>query len=93
MVDVNSTIQLLSPLITPIQNLLNILKVTVGGIFGLYVILVYLKWRESRLMNKYLESIAKDLKAITKKMGIVTIHKKEITKINKIKKFLQWKKK
>ena len=92
MVDVNSTIQLLAPIIAPIQGLLNILKVTIGGVFGLYVILIYLRWRESRVMNKYLESIVIDLKAITKKMGIVTVHKKEKKALDKIKAFLQWKK-
>lgn len=89
MVDVNSTIELLSPIIAPIHGLLDVLTVTVGGIFGLYVILIYLRWRESRIMNNHLINIGNDLKAIAKKMGVVTVHKRDQNLWTKIKHFFK----
>ena len=65
--DINATIPVLQPMINTINYLVNIIQLMVGGIFGIYIILVVLRWRESRKINKILEEIRDDIKALRKK--------------------------
>jgi uncharacterized membrane protein YgaE (UPF0421/DUF939 family) len=54
------------PVIQAVTNLISFVSVTVGGIFGLYVILVFLKWKESVAVKKMLNKIYTELKKLNK---------------------------
>jgi hypothetical protein len=62
MVDINSSIPpLLAPFFGDIQNLLNMLQFFVGGLFGLYLILVIIRLYEVRKLKKTLKAITYQL--------------------------------
>ena len=42
----------------------------VGGVFGLYLILLYLRWREYRALTAILREIRSDLRRIGRKSGV-----------------------
>ncbi|MBC8501165.1 MAG: hypothetical protein H8D38_05395 [DPANN group archaeon] len=68
---VNETIPtLIEPVANMVGGVINLLKTAIGGIFGLYVLLVILRWKEARDMKKILlevkEQIAKLNKTVTK---------------------------
>ncbi len=54
------------PVLQAITNLMSFVSVTIGGIFGLYLILVFLRWRESLAVKKMLNNIHKELKKLNK---------------------------
>ena len=54
------------PVLHAITNLMSFVSVTIGGIFGLYLILVFLRWRESLAVKKMLNNIYKELKKLNK---------------------------
>ena len=68
MVDINTTLstglQQFEPLVLTIQSLVGAVKVLVGGVFGVYVILLVMKWRETKLLMKNVASIKHELTAI-----------------------------
>jgi hypothetical protein len=62
MVDINSSIPpLLEPIYQNINGVLNVLQVFVGGIFGLYIILVIIRFYEVRKLKKTLKSVTDQL--------------------------------
>ena len=62
MVDINSSIPpLLAPFFSDIQGLLNMLQLLVGGLFGLYLILVIIRLYEVRKLNKTLKNVTNQL--------------------------------
>jgi hypothetical protein len=62
MLDINSTIPtLLDPVISEIHGLLNMLQFFVGGIFGLYLILVIIRLYEVRKLKKTLKTVTNQL--------------------------------
>ena len=72
MVDINSTLVPLveSPVVQGLGKIFGTISVIVGGIFGLYLILVFLRWKEARDTKKLLIEIRdeiKDLKSLFKK--------------------------
>jgi len=69
MVDPNATLPLIEPLTNSITFLTNTVKALVGGIFGLYVILVILRWKEARELKKLLIDVKGELVKINKKLG------------------------
>ncbi len=65
MVDINATLPpVLDPLINTIKFLTNMLSVFVGGIFGIYLILIFLRWKEARDIRRLLKEIRNDLKEL-----------------------------
>jgi len=72
MVDINSTLNsTLQPLIqNPVVDLLGkifgAVSIAVGGIFGLYLILIFLRWKEARDLKKILCDIRADIKDMKK---------------------------
>ncbi len=68
MVDINTTLstglQQFEPLILTIQSLVGAVKVLVGGVFGIYLILLIMKWRETKILIKNVASIKSELSAI-----------------------------
>lgn len=67
MVDINSTLPpLFEPVVETIQGFVNIVQVLVGGIFGLYLILVILRWREARQLKKVMKEVKDELKLLNR---------------------------
>ncbi len=69
----------LQPLATGLGQLISLLSVFVGGIIGLYILFMFLQWRERAQINKKLRRMQHDIDAIKAKLGIKS-------KINKKKK-------
>jgi len=67
LVELNSTI---FPFLGPIGTFVNTIKVLVGGVFGIYLIILYLRFREYVVMRKMLTEIRKDIRALAEKQGI-----------------------
>ncbi|NQU78193.1 hypothetical protein HQ545_00320 [Candidatus Woesearchaeota archaeon] len=67
MTDPNAT---LFPLLSPISSIISTLKVLVGGVFGLYLIILVLKWREYVVMKHTLGSMQKDIRKIAEAQGV-----------------------
>jgi len=64
-VDINATLPAaLDPLVNTIKFLMNILSVFVGGIFGIYLILIILRWKEARDVRRLLREMRDDLKEL-----------------------------
>jgi len=61
--------------VTPIANIIapiiNMLNILLGGVFGLYLILVILRWKEARTIKKILIEIKDELKTINKRLVFV----------------------
>jgi|WetSurMetagenome_2_1015567.scaffolds.fasta_scaffold463547_1 hypothetical protein len=75
MVDINSSIPpLLGPIFSDIQGLLNMLQIFVGGLFGLYLILVIIRFYEARKLKKTLKNVTDQLEHLN--MGMRRIEKK-----------------
>jgi len=54
----------LSPVFESIHNIIESLQWLVGGMFGLYLILIFLRWREAYMVKKVLSEIRKDLREL-----------------------------
>jgi hypothetical protein len=67
MADLNAT---LLPVLEPIHSVLNTVRLLVGGVFGIYVIMLYFRWREYVVMKKILKDIREHVHALTEKQGI-----------------------
>jgi hypothetical protein len=65
--ELNSTI---FPILGPIGTLVNAIKVLVGGVFGIYLIMLYLRWREYVIVRGLLTEIKQDLHTIAAHQGI-----------------------
>jgi hypothetical protein len=67
-VDINETIKLLIPLGERVGFVASLVKLLVGGMFGLYLILVIIKWWQGREVNKILKSIKSDVNKLNNSM-------------------------
>lgn len=63
-----NSIPIIAPLLETIREVILSLQWLVGGLFGLYLILVFLKWKESRQMVKILKEIRQDIKEMTNEL-------------------------
>ena len=66
MVELNSTV---FPLFGPIGTLVNTVKVLIGGMFGVYLIILYLRWKEYVVMKRMLGEIRQDIRELAVKQG------------------------
>lgn len=69
MIDINTTIPLVNSMVNTVQHMVNFVKVLVGGLFGLYLILVILKWKESRDLKKIMKLLHKDIIQLNTNLG------------------------
>ena len=67
MVELNSTV---FPLLGPIGTFVNTIKVFVGGVFGVYLIILYIRWKEYRLLRKMYRELKSDIRAIAEKQRV-----------------------
>ena len=51
-----------------VQMLLGIVQYLVGGIFGLYLILVFLRWKEYRFIKKIMVEMNSELKKLNENL-------------------------
>ncbi len=58
---VNSSIPIVSTAVTAINYVLSWVKILVGGLFGLYFILVILKWYEAKQLRKIMNNLNQEL--------------------------------
>ena len=84
--------------ISAIPSLVNTIQALVGGIFGLYVILILLRWYESKKLVTIMKDIRHDIREISKQQGMIlqergTLLRKGKKLPEKIKKRLKRKKK
>ena len=69
MADLNTTIiELIQPYSTTIGSLMNIIKVLVGGFFGLYVVIFIFRIVTFRKMNKKLDLLFGEIITINKRL-------------------------
>ena len=75
MLDINSTliaaIPVLEPFVSNIQVLVSTIQYLVGGLFGLYLILIYLRWKEARDMKMVLKEIRDEVKKMSEDLRFV----------------------
>ncbi|MBN1385698.1 hypothetical protein JW968_01845 [Candidatus Woesearchaeota archaeon] len=60
-------------LVTPFENLYNSLKVLAGGIFGLYLIMIILKWYEARVLRVQIKELRKEMKSLRNSMQVMEL--------------------
>ena len=79
-----SIIPLLEPLTKTIASVYGIVQVAVGGMFGLYVLLVILRWKEARDIKKLMGEIKDQIKGLND--TVIKIEKIEEERSNRLKK-------
>ena len=47
-----------------IENIVNTIQLLVGGIFGIYLIMAFLKWKESRQLLKEMKMLRLEVQSI-----------------------------
>lgn len=50
--------------------LVGTIKVTIGGVFGIYLILIYLRWKEYQMFRYTLKGLRKDIRFVAREQGI-----------------------
>ena len=68
-VDINTTIPLVNSMVGTVHHMVNFVQVLVGGLFGLYIILVVLKWKESRDLKRVMKQLHKDIVQLNTSLG------------------------
>jgi len=66
-----NAIPALTPLFESIRAIIASLQWLVGGIFGLYLILIFLRWRESRVVARVLKEIRDDIRELSESIKLV----------------------
>ena len=74
------TVPFLIPLFEKVRLIIMSLQWMVGGIFGLYIILIILRWRESVAVKNILTEIRDDIKELTIHIRLVNDRVDNITK-------------
>ena len=57
-------------LLAPITGFIKTISVLFGGVFGIYLVLLFLRYKEYKRMTGLLEGIRADLRKIGKKQGV-----------------------
>ena len=66
---INDSVPILSSLLENLQGLFELLKWLVGGLFGLYLIFMFLKWYEFRKIRQVLSELLTSVKSLEKRVG------------------------
>ena len=72
----NETAILASPIVSPIAKIFAVLQGLIGGLFGLYLILMILKWKEYKQLVKIMKEIRHELKMLNEKISFPKRRKK-----------------
>ena len=79
----NETTIMAIPVIGPVVKIMAILQGLIGGLFGVYIILVVLRWKEYKQQVKLLKDIRHEVKMLNEK---INFPKKKNAKTNHSKK-------
>jgi hypothetical protein len=63
----NSTV---FPLLGPIGSFVNTIKFAIGGVFGVYLIILYFRVREYIVVRRLLLNIQKDIRILAENQGV-----------------------
>ena len=74
---INETVLLAGSILGPFAKIMAVLQGLIGGLFGLYFILVLLRWKEYRKMSKLLNQIKIEVAEINEKLSKKTSRKKK----------------
>ena len=68
-----------------VRSLMGYVEFFLGGLFGLYVILVVLRWKESRKLVLLMTGVNENLKNLNKKIGAdIFEHRKVFKELSRI---------
>jgi hypothetical protein len=74
------SVPILMPLFETVREVILSLQWLMGGIFGLYLILVFLRWRESVELKKILKEIRDDIRELSDDIRLVNSKVKTLEK-------------
>ena len=74
---INETVLLAGSILGPFAKIMAVLQGLIGGLFGLYFILVLLRWKEYRKMSKLLNQIKIEVAEINEKLSLKKKGKKK----------------
>jgi hypothetical protein len=60
----------LIPIANQVDIFLNTFKVLVGGVFGLYLIILYIRWREFKMFKHKLKELDSNIRLIAAKQKV-----------------------
>ncbi len=66
----SEAIELIGPIGGIVTKLTELIQVLVGGIVGLYMILIILRWYEARKLSRILKDIRDDVRKLNRHFGI-----------------------
>ena len=72
----NETAILASPIVTPVVRIFAVLQGLIGGLFGIYLLLVILRWKEYKQLVKIMKEIRHELKMLNEKISFPRKKKK-----------------
>ncbi len=79
MADLNVTLATVHSIGTTVSTILTSVKILVGGVFGLYLIILLVRWHEYSLTKSMLREIDDRLITIEKKLSIPLKQKRTVT--------------
>jgi hypothetical protein len=74
------SVPILMPLFETVREVILSLQWLMGGIFGLYLVLVFLRWRESVELKKILKEIRDDIRELSDDIRLVNSKVKTLEK-------------
>ena len=77
------SIPVLSPLLENVRSIILSLQWLAGGMFGLYLILIFLRWRETKIVSRVLKEIRDDIKDLSNNIRVVNDKVKKLEKKHK----------
>ena len=82
--DINTTIiAVFEPFLTTTQSFVGFIKLLFGGIFGLYLVLVILRWHEIRTLRNIMDEIKMEVKKINEVVKKFECHQAKLARKKK----------
>lgn len=75
--EINATLPLVEPFSVLVTNLMDIIKYVVGGIFGIYVLSIFLRIYYNKKFNKRLKNIETNIEEIKAKLEALSVKKRK----------------
>lgn len=82
----DSILYFIEPLVTSTQSLVGFIKIIFGGIFGLYIVLVILRWHEFRMLRHVTSEIREEVKIIKESVKEIKRVENKVKKENNVRK-------
>lgn len=74
---INATLPpVLDPIFGSVRSLIGWLNIVLGGIFGLYLIIVYINWKKSRELVRLLKDVKSEIKLLNNNITLMMRKKK-----------------